>query len=172
MRTAARLLRPVALLVGSACGGTTAPENPVALDLDDAATGTVADATTVGDASAGAVGDASATASGGLDATIGTTCTGGTWALSETAGTCGSCNGIADLVAIVVSDQTAEEGGAVSDSEGNTWTFDPSTCSATLAGDCDASDTIFFGTGTASCYWTCGSYCPACPASCIVTPYP
>jgi len=158
MRTAAWRLAAIAL--SAACGGTTGPESQQYLALSDAAASSVADATTA---------SASST---GLDATVGAVCTGGTWALSETAGACGGCPNISDLVAIVVSDQVAAEGGTVSDDEGNTWTFNPQTCSATLTGSCDASDTIFFANGTATCTWTCGSFCPPCPASCLLTPYP
>jgi hypothetical protein len=107
------------------------------------------------------------TAAPAVDAAAGG-CVGGTWALSETAGACGSCSNIADQVAIEV--QVSADGGTVTDSEGNTWTFDPATCSATLTGACDASDAIFFATGTASCTWTCGSFCPPCSASCVLTP--
>jgi len=162
MRTAAWRLAAIAL--SAACGGTTGPESQQYLALTDAAASSTTDATT--DATTASA------STPGPDATAGVVCTGGTWALSETAGACGGCPNISDLVAIVVSDQTAAEGGAVSDDEGNTWTFNPQTCSATLTGDCDASDTIYFASGTATCTWTCGSYCPPCPASCILTPYP
>jgi hypothetical protein len=93
----------------------------------------------------------------------------GTWALVAYAAAQGGCaSSFDDRVALVVSAQVAAEGGTVSDSEGNTWTFDPASCSASLGGACDASDSIDFSTFAAQCSWTCGGACPALPATCML----
>jgi hypothetical protein len=93
----------------------------------------------------------------------------GTWALVAYGAAQGGCtSSFADRIALVVSAQVAAEGGTVSDSEGNSWTFDPASCSASLGGACDASDSIDFSTFAAQCFWTCGTACPALPATCML----
>ena len=104
------------------------------------------------------------------DAQTAAACGVGNWELQEeSAGPCGVCGGNpADFVDFTITPDLAVDGGAVTDSEGNTWQFDPGTCSLTLAGQCDASDAIDFATGQVACTWTCAEGCPACPAKCQV----
>ena len=66
----------------------------------------------------------------------------------------------------VITQQLSAEGGPFVDSDDMTWTFDPTTCTASLAGNCDASDTLDFRSRTAACFWTCAGACPPCGASC------
>jgi hypothetical protein len=91
----------------------------------------------------------------------------GSWTLTEVGCACGDCtNGIGTTVGLLVPPQVAAEGGTFIDSDESTWSFDPTTCTATLGGDCDASDTIDFARDIVTCTWTCQSICPPCPATC------
>jgi hypothetical protein len=92
----------------------------------------------------------------------------GSWTLTEVGCACGDCNGIGTVVGLVISPQVAAEGGTFLDTDESTWSFDPVTCTATLGGDCDASDTIDFAGNTVTCTWTCQSMCPPCPGTCTL----
>ncbi len=92
----------------------------------------------------------------------------GSWTLTEVGCACGGCPGIGTTVALLISSQVAAEGGTFIDSDDSTWSFDPTTCTATLAGGCDASDTIDFTRHAAACTWTCQSVCPPCPGTCTL----
>jgi hypothetical protein len=96
-------------------------------------------------------------------------CGEGSWILLTSGGSCAGCAPSPDSIGLVVSQEVAAEGGAVTDTEGNRWQFDPAACSATLAGDCDASDAIDFDSGLSTCAAICGS-CPACPIRCSIRP--
>jgi len=95
----------------------------------------------------------------------------GTWVFNENGDPCGGCvQGISDFVTLTIP-AGMDGGGAVSDSEGNTWQYDPVACTLTATGSCGTADTIDFVHMTASCFWTCGSACPACPGQCTYTPF-
>jgi hypothetical protein len=91
---------------------------------------------------------------------------GGSWTVTEVGCACGDCDGIGTTVGFLISPQVAAEGGTFVDSDESTWSFDPATCTATLGGDCDASDIIDFAGNAVTCSWTCQSMCPPCPATC------
>jgi len=96
----------------------------------------------------------------------------GTWGFAENGDPCGSCvQGITDFVTVTIHPGMADGGGSVSDSEGNTWQYDPVACTLTAGGTCGTADTIDFGKKTASCNWTCGDTCPACAGQCTFGPY-
>ena len=114
---------------------------------------------------------ATAADDGGLadDAGITVSCNAaGSWTVTEVGCTCGDCSGIGITVALLISSQVAAEGGTFIDSDDSTWSFDPATCTATLTGDCDASDTIDFTRNAVACSWTCQSMCPPCPGTCTL----
>jgi hypothetical protein len=132
----------VVVAVGAGCGGSVRSESP----------------TSSSDVSAG---DASAPAPCGV----------GTWLFNENGDACGACvQGISDFVTLTVPAEMADGGGSVSDSEGNTWQYDPVACTLTTTGSCGIADTIDFRNRTASCAWTCGQACPACAGKCNYVP--
>ncbi len=98
-------------------------------------------------------------------------CGTGTWVLIESGGACGACPPISDAVVLSITPDIATGGGTTMDSEGNSWTFQPDSCTAALPGACDASDTIDFDAGLVTCSWICGTSCPPCPATCHLQPF-
>ncbi len=71
----------------------------------------------------------------------------GSWTLLETAGACQGCIGFEDSIGLIIGAQTATEGGAVTDTEGNSWQFDSASCTATMGGSCSSIDAIDFDSG-------------------------
>ena len=95
----------------------------------------------------------------------------GTWIFNENGDPCGACVlGISDFVTLTVPPGMVD-GGSVSDSEGNTWQYDPVACTLTTTGICGIADTIDFGKRATKCAWTCGEACPACAGQCNYAPY-
>jgi hypothetical protein len=72
-------------------------------------------------------------------------------------------------VTVDVSAEVAANGGTFSDSDGNEWTYDPSSCTASQSSSCSAAGSLDFNDDEATCYFFCAGGCPGCIESCTLT---
>lgn len=110
------------------------------------------------------------TSSSGLGSSGGGSCPSGVWSLSVTTPTtCQTCTAGAHLnVTFSISSQLAASGGTFKDSDGVTWTYDPSTCRAAQSSACSAAGSLDFVTDSATCYFFCAGSCPGCAERCTL----